>query len=392
MAGERDADRQRRRLRPARSRDAHGDWWSVRGWWIFVGNCGRLAALEVRAQWRGEHIFNPSNIGLVICFLALGRRRAEPLDFWWGPMSWWLALALVIIVTGGFAILARLELLRVARRFWVAFALGIGGLALAGHAMTARWHLGPDHGLLVLVGARHLARGARLLLLHDHRPEDGPARAAGADRLRGRARGARVDADRADDDRVRGEGGAARLARDRLRRLGGAAGRARARRARRLASPRPPASPRTPRRRRSRARRAVDRSPRRCPPGKLPPIAILPSPGVQTQLDRRDGRADRARPARRPAPRQPASAADLLEPGDDQVPPTAVAQLGGAHLPAAPHGRDGAWTLAVAPQPRGRAVPVDERARRARLTDVARRSGSTSSRARSGSGCRTRRR
>ena len=38
-------------------------------------------------KWRGEHIFNPSNIGLVICFLALGRNRAAPLDFWWGPMS-----------------------------------------------------------------------------------------------------------------------------------------------------------------------------------------------------------------------------------------------------------------------------------------------------------------
>ena len=37
--------------------------------------------------WRGQHVFNPSNIGLVVCFLALGRARVEPLDFWWGPMS-----------------------------------------------------------------------------------------------------------------------------------------------------------------------------------------------------------------------------------------------------------------------------------------------------------------
>src|SRR6185437_10870040 len=98
-------------------------------------------------KWRGGHVFNPSNIGLVLCFLVLGRNRAEPLDFWWGPMSWWMVLALVIIVTGGFAILRRLSLLRVALSFWAAFAIGIGGLALAGHAMTARWHLGPVHGL-----------------------------------------------------------------------------------------------------------------------------------------------------------------------------------------------------------------------------------------------------
>ena len=61
-------------------------------------------------------------------------------------MSWWMALALAIIVTGGFTILSRLQLLRVALGFWAAFAAGIGVLALAGHAMTARWHLGPITG------------------------------------------------------------------------------------------------------------------------------------------------------------------------------------------------------------------------------------------------------
>ena len=61
-------------------------------------------------------------------------------------MSWWMALALAIIVTGGFTILRRLHLLRVALGFWASFAVGIGVLALAGHAMTARWHLGPITG------------------------------------------------------------------------------------------------------------------------------------------------------------------------------------------------------------------------------------------------------
>ena len=31
-------------------------------------------------------------------------------------------------------------------RFWLSFAAGIGVLALTGHAMTARWHLGPISG------------------------------------------------------------------------------------------------------------------------------------------------------------------------------------------------------------------------------------------------------
>src|SRR6266508_1054529 len=90
---------------------AHGDWWSLRGWWIFVGTAAVALLSKHVLRWRGEHVFNPSNIGLVLCFLALGRNRADPLDFWWGPMSAWLVLALAVIVAGGFTILGRLKLL-----------------------------------------------------------------------------------------------------------------------------------------------------------------------------------------------------------------------------------------------------------------------------------------
>ena len=125
---------------------AHGDWWTTRGWWIFAATAAVSLLSKHVLAWRGAHIFNPSNIGLVICFLALGRTRAAPLDFWWGPMSPWLVAALVVIVVGGFAILFRLSLLRVALGFWVAFAAGLAVVAAAGHAMTARWHLGPVTG------------------------------------------------------------------------------------------------------------------------------------------------------------------------------------------------------------------------------------------------------
>ena len=124
----------------------HGDWWSFRDWWLFAAVAGGSLLSKHVIKWKGEHVFNPSNIGLVACFLIVGRGRADPLDFWWGPMSWWMALALAIIVTGGFTILRRLHLLRVALGFWAAFAVGIGVLALAGHQMTARWHLGPITG------------------------------------------------------------------------------------------------------------------------------------------------------------------------------------------------------------------------------------------------------
>jgi Na+-translocating ferredoxin:NAD+ oxidoreductase RnfD subunit len=124
----------------------HGDWWSLNGWWIFAGAAAFALLSKYVIRWRGHHVFNPSNIGLVVCFLVLGPARAEPLDFWWGPMSPWLALALALIVVGGFAILRRLHLLGIAIGFWLVFASGIALLAATDHAMTARWHLGPIIG------------------------------------------------------------------------------------------------------------------------------------------------------------------------------------------------------------------------------------------------------
>ena len=121
----------------------HGDWWSMHGWWIFAGTAAVALLSKYLIQFRGHHIFNPSNFGLVLCFLLLGPELADPLEFWWGPMSFWLALALAIIVGGGLAILRRLRLLSIAITFWVTFVACIAVLAASGHEMTARWHLGP---------------------------------------------------------------------------------------------------------------------------------------------------------------------------------------------------------------------------------------------------------
>jgi Na+-translocating ferredoxin:NAD+ oxidoreductase RnfD subunit len=124
----------------------HGDWWSTRGWWIFAATAAVSLLSKHVLRVRGSHVFNPSNLGLVLCFLVLGSSHAEPLDFWWGPMSAWLVVALAIIVLGGFAILSRLRLLEIAVSFWAAFAAGLAVVAATGHAMTARWHLGPIAG------------------------------------------------------------------------------------------------------------------------------------------------------------------------------------------------------------------------------------------------------
>ncbi|MGH3135058.1 MAG: FG-GAP-like repeat-containing protein [Gaiellaceae bacterium] len=124
----------------------HGDWWSMHGWWIFAGTAAVALLSKYVIRFRGRHVFNPSNIGLVLCFLLLGPELADPLEFWWGPMSPWMVLTLAIIIVGGLAILSRLRLLEIAVGFWLAFAAGIAVLAASGHEMTARWHLGPISG------------------------------------------------------------------------------------------------------------------------------------------------------------------------------------------------------------------------------------------------------
>ena len=125
----------------------HGDWWSMNGWWIFAGTAAVSLLSKYVITFRGRHIFNPSNFGLVLCFVLLGPEHADPLAFWWGPMSVWLALALVLIVGGGLRILSRLKLVGIAAGFWLTFAAGVAVLATTGHEMTAPWHLGPIAGL-----------------------------------------------------------------------------------------------------------------------------------------------------------------------------------------------------------------------------------------------------
>jgi Na+-translocating ferredoxin:NAD+ oxidoreductase RnfD subunit len=125
----------------------HGDWWSLNGWWVFAGTAAVSLLSKYVIRFRGAHVFNPSNIGLVLCFLLLGPARADPLDFWWGPLSPALALALAIIVVGGVVILSRLRLLAMAVAFWLAFAAALAVVAATGHAMSAKWHFGPVVGL-----------------------------------------------------------------------------------------------------------------------------------------------------------------------------------------------------------------------------------------------------
>ncbi len=124
----------------------HGQWWSLHGAWIFAATAAVSVLSKYVIRVRGRHIFNPSNIGLVLCFLILGPSRVSPLDLWWAKPGWGLALALAIIVVGGLVVVSQLGMLRVAVAFWLTFAASMAVIAAAGHAITTRWHVGPVQG------------------------------------------------------------------------------------------------------------------------------------------------------------------------------------------------------------------------------------------------------
>lgn len=124
----------------------NGQYWSWRGWHLFAAVAGLSLVTKYAIRYRGSHVFNPSNVGLVVAFLALGSGRVEPLDFWWHPLDGWMAAAYLIILGGGLLITARLRLLAMSVAFWATLAAGIGVVSASGHCMTARWAFAPVCG------------------------------------------------------------------------------------------------------------------------------------------------------------------------------------------------------------------------------------------------------
>ncbi len=123
------------------------DPWNTYAWYVFAAVAGLSLLTKYVIRYRGSHVFNPSNIGLVLAFVILGSSRVEPLDFWWGPLDIWMIAAYVVIIGGGLLITRRLHLLALAATFWVALTIGVGILAGSGHCMTANWAFAPVCGV-----------------------------------------------------------------------------------------------------------------------------------------------------------------------------------------------------------------------------------------------------
>lgn len=124
-----------------------GDHWTFEGWYLFAAIAGLSLLTKYVIRYRGSHVFNPSNVGLVVAFVVLGSSVIEPLDFWWGPLDLWMAIAYAVIIVGGSLITRRLRLLGLAISFWVSFAILLGILAASGHCMVANWAFAPVCGV-----------------------------------------------------------------------------------------------------------------------------------------------------------------------------------------------------------------------------------------------------
>jgi Na+-translocating ferredoxin:NAD+ oxidoreductase RnfD subunit len=126
----------------------HGQWWSTHGIWIFVGVVAISMASKYLIRWKGRHIFNPSNLGLVLAFVALGPQYTEPLDLWWIQMGPWMIVAYAILIGGGLLIGWELKLLGLELGYMIAFAAFVA-LAVApvpDHCMIASWRATPMCG------------------------------------------------------------------------------------------------------------------------------------------------------------------------------------------------------------------------------------------------------
>ena len=126
----------------------HGQWWSTHGIWIFIGVVALGMATKYLIRWHGRHIFNPSNVALVLAFVTLGPQHTEPLDLWWIPMGPWMIVTYVILIGGGLLIAWELKLIGLVTGFMVGFAVFVAA-ALApvpDHCMVASWHVTPMCG------------------------------------------------------------------------------------------------------------------------------------------------------------------------------------------------------------------------------------------------------
>jgi Na+-translocating ferredoxin:NAD+ oxidoreductase RnfD subunit len=123
-----------------------GDWWSLNGieWFALAALVGILSKYLIRIGDR--HMFNPSNLGLVMIFLVVGARHVFPQYLYWGPVSPSVLAALAVILAGAMWVLRPLRMWPMVVAFLLPFAMLVAVEAFSGRCFLATWHRGPVCG------------------------------------------------------------------------------------------------------------------------------------------------------------------------------------------------------------------------------------------------------
>ncbi len=124
----------------------HGDWWSLNGIEYFVLAAVASMAIKHLIRPGGRHVFNPSNVGLVLVLLVIGPAHVFPQYLYWGAIGIPVGLALAVTVLGAAWILRTIRMLPMAASFLATFISLIAVFAVAGRSFIAIWHDGTITG------------------------------------------------------------------------------------------------------------------------------------------------------------------------------------------------------------------------------------------------------
>lgn len=132
---------------------------------LYAGVAAFALLTKYVIRYKGSHIFNPSNLGLVLTFVVLGASRVEPLELWWAPLSNpFMILAYAIIIFGSSALLIRAGLFAMSVAFYLVLTAGMAVLSATGHCMTANWAFepvcGPDYFRVIVTSPEVLIYAA----------------------------------------------------------------------------------------------------------------------------------------------------------------------------------------------------------------------------------------
>ena len=124
----------------------HGDWWSLQGieFFVLAGIVALLSKYLIRLD--GRHLFNPSNVGLVLILLVIGPTGVFPQYLYWGPVGPAMVATMAVILLGGVWVLRDVRMLGMAASFLVTFAVAIAVCAARGREYEAVWHAGDISG------------------------------------------------------------------------------------------------------------------------------------------------------------------------------------------------------------------------------------------------------